>query len=167
MTQADGDTRRLWDLSNRVLGACIEVHRHLGPGLLESAYEECVCHELSLQGARFVRQRTLPVAYKGVSLACGFRIDILVDDELLVEIKAVEHLMPVHEAQVLTYLRLTGLDVGLLVNFNTPVLRRGIRRLVRKGADALWLARVGATGTIPAIDDESRPGEIEAPASNH
>lgn len=131
----------MWDLSERVLGACIEVHRHLGPGLLESAYEQCLCHELSLRGLSFARQRPLPVCYKGVLLDCGYRLDVVVEDKLVLELKAVEHLLPLHEAQVLTYLKLTGLDVGLLVNFNTSVLRRGIRRLVRRGAEGVRLAR--------------------------
>ena len=116
----------MWDLSERVLGACIEVHRHLGPGLLESAYKECLCHELSLTSLSFVRQRPVPVVYKGVKLDCGYRLDVVVEEKLVLELKAVDHLLPVHEAQVLTYLKLTVLDVGLLVNFNTPVLRRGI-----------------------------------------
>ena len=137
---------RLWDLSERVLGACIEVHRHLGPGLLESAYEQCLCHELSLTGLSFDRQRPLPVTYKGVMLACGYRLDVVVEEKLVLELKAVDHLLPVHEAQVLTYLKLTDLDVGLLVNFNTPVLRRGIRRLVRRGAETVGLARFRTEG---------------------
>jgi GxxExxY protein len=122
---------KFWGLSQRVLGACIEVHRWLGPGLLESAYEECLCCELRLLGIGFERQRTLPIEYKGVRLECGYRIDLVVEGQLLVELKCVAELMPIHEAQVLTYLRLTGLEVGLLINFNTPTLRHGIRRLVR------------------------------------
>ena len=114
MTHGDMETRKLWDLSERVLGACIEVHRHLGPGLLESAYEECLCHELSLTGLKFARQRPLPVVYKGVMLDCGYRLDVVIEESLVLELKAVDHLLPVHEAQVLTYLKLTGMDVGLL-----------------------------------------------------
>src|SRR4029079_4519094 len=102
---------------------CIEVHRHLGPGLLASAYEQCLCHELSLTGLSFARQRPLPVTYKGALLDCGYRLDVGGEEKLVLERKAVNHLLPVHEAQVLTYLKLTGLDVGLLVNVNTPVLR--------------------------------------------
>jgi GxxExxY protein len=131
-TPGDLETRRLWHLSERVLGACIEVHRHLGPGLLESAYEQCLCHELSLGGLSFERQRPLPVTYKGVTLDCGYRLDVVVEEQLILELKAVDHLLSLHEAQVLTYLKLTGLDVGLLVNFNTSVLRSGIRRLARR-----------------------------------
>jgi len=141
LTHGDRETRSYWDLSERVIGACIEVHRHLGPGLLESAYEQCLCHELSLTGLSFARQRPLPVTYKGALLDCGDRLDVVVEGELVLELKAVDHLLPVHEAQVLTYLKLTGLDVGLLVNFNTPVLRRGIRRLVRRGVEAVRICR--------------------------
>jgi GxxExxY protein len=147
--QRDRETRRLWDLSERVIGACIEVHRHLGPGLLESAYEQCLCHELSLMGLRFARQRPLPVTYKGAMLDCGYRLDVVVEEKLILELKAVEHLLPIHEAQVLTYLKLTVLDVGLLVNFNTPVLRGGIRRLVRRGADTVRFSRYRAEDDHP------------------
>ncbi|WP_438044857.1 GxxExxY protein [Sorangium sp. So ce128] len=139
--RGDRETRKLWDLSERIIGACIEVHRHLGPGLLESAYEECLCRELSLMDLGFARQRPLPVTYKGATLECGYRLDVVVEEKLILELKAVEHLLPVYEAQVLTYLKLTHLDVGLLVNFNTPVLRRGIRRLVRRDAEAVRFSR--------------------------
>ncbi len=162
-TQGDGETRRLWDLSERVLGACIEVHRHLGPGLLESAYEQCLCHELSLMGLSFARQRPLPVTYKGVTLDCSYRLDVVVEEKLVLELKAVDHLLPVHEAQVLTYLKLTGLDIGLLVNFNTPVLRGGIRRLTRRDPGGVRLA------WLPAKDDPletSRPASTRTEAAN-
>jgi GxxExxY protein len=117
-------------LTEAVIGAAIEVHRHLGPGLLESAYEQCLCRELSLRGIPFECQRQLPVSYKGMLLDCGYRIDLLIDGQLVVEIKAVEKLQPIHEAQVLTYLRLGPWQVGLLMNFNVEVLRLGIKRLV-------------------------------------
>ncbi|HEU5335840.1 MAG TPA: GxxExxY protein [Terriglobales bacterium] len=113
-----------------VIGAAIEVHRQLGPGLLESTYEECLCHELYLRGFRFKRQLELPVTYKGLKLDCGYRIDLLVEDTVVVELKAVEQLLPVHEAQLLTYLHLTKKSVGLLINFYVPLLRDGIRRRV-------------------------------------
>jgi GxxExxY protein len=113
-----------------IIGAAIEVHRALGPGLLESAYEQCLCHELNLRGMSFRRQLELPVTYKGVKLDCGYRIDLLVSDEVVVEVKSVESLLPVHEAQLLTYLRLMNKNVGLLINFNVPVLARGILRRV-------------------------------------
>jgi len=113
-----------------IIGAAIEVHRHLGPGLLESAYEECLCHELHLRGILFERQVDLPVPYKGLHLGCGYKIDLIVEKEVVLELKAIETILPVHEAQLLTYLKLSGKHVGLLINFNTPVLTRGIRRLV-------------------------------------
>ncbi len=106
----------MWDLTELVIGACIEVHRHLGPGLLESAYEECLCHELRLAGLGFARQRPLAVRYKGIELDCGYRLDIVVQEQLILELKAVDRLLPVHEAQLLTYLKLTDLDVGLLIS---------------------------------------------------
>ncbi|MCC6876699.1 MAG: GxxExxY protein [Sandaracinaceae bacterium] len=117
-------------LTGEILAACIEVHRHLGPGLLESAYERCLAHELGLRGIRFLRQREVPVRYKEVVLGCGYRVDFDVEGLALLEIKAVERLLPVHEAQVLTYLRLLGRPVGLLVNFHVPAIRQSaIRRL--------------------------------------
>jgi len=117
-------------LTERVIGACIEIHKTLGPGLLESAYEECLCHELRLAGLGFERQKSLPVAYKSVQLDCGYRLDVVVEKKLLVELKAVQDLLPIHEAQLLTYLKLSGLTVGLLINFYVPALRRGIKRIV-------------------------------------
>jgi len=123
------------EISERVIGAAIEVHRVLGPGLLESAYEECLCHELKLRQIPFQRQYSLPVDYKGMRLECGYRVDLLVADVLVVEIKTVEGLLPIHEAQLLTYLKLGHWQVGLLLNFNTPVLKRGIRRLVHGLSD--------------------------------
>ncbi len=117
-------------ITKAVIGAAIEVHRALGPGLLESAYEECLCQELSLRDVPFERQRPLPLQYKGVLLDCGYRLDLLVGDLVVVEIKAVEGLLPIHEAQMLTYLRLGGWQVGLLLNFNVTQLKRGIQRVV-------------------------------------
>jgi GxxExxY protein len=117
-------------VTEAVIGAAIEVHRALGPGLLESAYEECLCRELSLRQIGYERQRPLPVTYKGLDLDCGYRLDLLVADTVVVEIKAVESLLPIHEAQLLTYLKLGGWKVGLLINFNVPVLKQGIRRRV-------------------------------------
>lgn len=112
-----------------MIGACIEVHRHLGPGLLESAYETCAAHELSLRGLRFDRQRAVPLDYKGVRLDCGYRLDLVVEEAIVVEIKSVDRLLRIHEAQLLTYLRLTGLRIGLLVNFRETTLKNGLRRL--------------------------------------
>lgn len=113
-----------------IIGAAIEVHRHLGPGLLESAYEECLCHELYLRGLSFERQVDLPVPYKGLLLGCGYKMDVVVEREVVLELKAIESILPVHEAQLLTYLKLSGKHVGLLINFNTPLLARGIKRIV-------------------------------------
>lgn len=117
-------------LTERVIGAAIEVHRALGPGLLESAYEECLDWELRQANLKVVRQIPLPVTYKQVRLDCGYRIDMIVNDLLIVALKTVEQLLPIHEAQLLTYLKLTGIHVGLLLNLNTTVLRSGIKRMV-------------------------------------
>jgi GxxExxY protein len=116
------------DLSRKVIGLAIEVHRQLGPGLLESAYEECLCFELRRAGIPYARQRKLPIHYKGFALDYYYQIDIVVDDSLIVEVKSVERITPVHEAQLLTYLRLSGIAIGLLLNFNAPILKDGIRR---------------------------------------
>ena len=126
---------KLDDITEAIIGAAIEVHKGLGPGLLESAYEECLAHELNLRGIAFERQRTLPVIYKGVSLDCGYRLDFLVERSVVEELKAVEMLQPIHEAQMLTYLKLGGWTVGLLINFNVPALRCGIKRIVRDFKD--------------------------------
>ena len=115
-----------------IIGAAIEVHRHLGPGLLESAYEECLCEELSLRKVPYKRQIALPVLYKSKKLDVGYRIDLLVNDEVVVELKTVESILPIHEAQTLTYMRLGGWQVGLILNFNVVVLKNGIKRLVHK-----------------------------------
>jgi GxxExxY protein len=113
-----------------VIGAAIEVHRALGPGLLESAYQECLCYELELRGVPFRPQVELPVTYKGVHLDCGYRLDLLIAEKVVIELKAVEALAPIHEAQLLTYLRLGGWQVGLLTNFNVAFLKQGLRRIV-------------------------------------
>ena len=120
------------ELTEQVIGGAIEVHRILGPGLLESAYEECLCHEFRLHGLKFQRQVPLPVQYKGINLDCGYRIDVVVEDAVILELKCVEHVLPVHEAQLLTYLKLTGKKVGLILNFYIPVLARGgvVRRVL-------------------------------------
>jgi GxxExxY protein len=118
------------DLTDRVIGCAIEVHRLLGHGLLESTYEECLCHELHLRNIGFRRQVDLPVAYKGVHLDCGYRMDVVVENSVILEIKCVERLASIHDAQLLTYLRLSGIRVGLLINFNSPVLKQGIIRRV-------------------------------------
>jgi len=117
-------------LSSQIIGAAIEVHKHLGPGLLASAYEECLCHELGLRGILYVRQKDLPIQYKGRNLTCGYRIDVVVESAIILELKACERIDPIHEAQLLTYLKLSGLRLGLLINFNVAVLKSGIRRFL-------------------------------------
>jgi len=118
------------DLTNKIIGAAIEVHRILGPGLLESSYQVCLEHENTLQKLVFEHRVKLPVKYKGIELNAGYEIDLIYDKRVIVELKAVERVIPVHEAQLLTYMRLTGIRVGLLINFNVPVLKDGIYRRV-------------------------------------
>jgi len=117
-------------LSNRVIGAALEVHRTLGPGLLESAYEHCFAHELRLNRLGFEAERPLPILYKGARLECGYRIDFLIEGQLIVELKAVEQVLPVHRAQIISYMKLARLKTGLLINFNVPLLTTGIQRFV-------------------------------------
>jgi GxxExxY protein len=117
-------------LSNRILLSAIEVHRNLGPGLLESAYEECLCREFSLSDLVFERQKPLPVVYKGISLDCGYRLDLVVEGKVVLELKSVHKLEPIHNAQLLTYLKLSGHKLGLLLNFNVALMRDGIKRIV-------------------------------------
>jgi len=127
------ETRRklvLEDLTEQVIGAAIEVHKVLGPGLMESAYEECLCHELHLRGISFERQVSLPVEYKGIKLDCGYRIDVVIENAVVLELKCVERVLPVHQAQLLTYLKIAHKPVGFIINFNVPVLARGIYRRV-------------------------------------
>jgi len=118
------------DYTHEIIGAAIEVHRHLGLGLLESAYQTCLAHEMTLRGIAFKAQAALPVSYKGVELDCAYRMDYLVGDTTIVEIKSAQALTPINEAQLLTYLKLAGKQVGLLMNFNVPFMRDGIERLV-------------------------------------
>jgi len=126
MSMDNADINRL---TGEVINAAIEVHKALGPGLLESVYEECLCHELSLRKISYKRHKDLPIEYKGMKLECGYRLDVVVADQLILEIKACENLLPIHEAQVLTYRKLTGIRIGLLINFNVPVLKDGIKRI--------------------------------------
>jgi GxxExxY protein len=118
------------DLSNRVLGCAIEVHRELGPGLLESTYEQCLAYELIQAKIPFKIQQPISVAYKQIKLDCGYRVDLLVDDRLIIELKSVEQLLKIHEAQVLTYMKLANVRIGLLINFNVQMLKKGIKRFV-------------------------------------
>ena len=118
------------ELSNKVLGCALEVHRQLGPGLLESAYEQCLAYELKRANIPFRVQVELPIEYKQIQLDCGYRMDLLVADRLIVELKSVDQLLRIHEAQILTYMKLAKLKIGLLINFNVEVLRQGIKRFV-------------------------------------
>jgi GxxExxY protein len=118
------------EITDAIIGAAIEVREYLGPGLLESTYEECLFHELLLRNLRIERQKPIPVVYKETKLECGYRIDLLVEDKIVVELKSVEGLAPIHDAIVLTYLRLSGHKLGLLINFNVATLKEGIRRLI-------------------------------------
>lgn len=137
MHRRDAETQRVNAITDKVIGAAIEVHRVLGPGLLETAYEECLCYELSCRGLRFERQVSLPVVYKEIKLDCGYRMDLVVEGTVVLELKSVEQLLPIHEAQLLTYLKLRNYVIGLLINFNVPVLKQGIRRIVLKLPEAL------------------------------
>ena len=117
-------------ISRHIVDAAIEIHRNLGPGLLESAYQQCLAYELATRGISFEMEKPIPVVYKGVKLDCGFRLDLLVAGLVVVEVKSVDELAPIHEAQTLTYLRLTGCKLGILLNFNVPLMRDGIKRIV-------------------------------------
>ena len=117
-------------ISGTIIGAAIEVHKYLGPGLLESTYEECLAYELAAHGLRIERQKAIPVVYKSVKLDCGYRIDLLVNNEVVIEVKSVDALHPVHEAQILTYMKLARIRTGLLINFNVTVLKNGLKRYV-------------------------------------
>ncbi|HEX8396026.1 MAG TPA: GxxExxY protein [Pyrinomonadaceae bacterium] len=129
MNHRDTETQRLNFITDKIIGCAIEVHKTLGPGLLESAYEECLCFELSQSGLHFERQVDLPVVYKRVKLDCGYRMDLVVEDSVIVEIKAVDSILPVHEAQLLSYLKLANKPLGLLMNFHVSVLKNGLKRM--------------------------------------
>jgi len=118
------------ELTEVIIAAAIEVHREMGPGLLESTYRQCLCRELSLRGVEFQCEVELPIIYKGMNLSAGYRIDILVADRVVIELKSVDRVLPVHEAQLLTYMKLSGKRVGLLINFNVPLLKQGLTRRV-------------------------------------
>jgi len=120
----------LFELSDAIIGCALTVHKELGPGLLETTYETCLAHELSLNNLKFERQKSLPVKYRGTVIDCGYRIDLLVENQAILELKSVEKLLPIHEAQLLTYLKLSGARMGLLINFNVKLLKHGIRRMV-------------------------------------
>jgi GxxExxY protein len=120
------------ELSSRIIGAAIEVHKALGPGLLESAYEECIFHELSIGGLSLERQKPLAVQYKGINLDCSYRLDLVVENTIILELKSCEKIEPIHKAQLLTYLKLSGFKLGLLLNFNVTLMREGIVRIVNE-----------------------------------
>ncbi len=122
-------TSQINKLTEKIIGCAIEVHSAIGPGLLESAYEECLCYELAQRGIKFERQVPLPISYKNVKLDCGYKMDLVVEGLIIVEIKAVERVIPVHEAQLLSYLKLYDKKIGLLLNFHVPRLRDGIKRI--------------------------------------
>lgn len=124
------EEKNLNGITESVIGAAIEVHRALGPGLLESAYEACLAFELAERDLKVQQQAALPVVYRDVKLQCGYRLDLLVEDKVIVEVKAVDRLLPIHEAQLISYLKLSGCKVGLLMNFNVKVLKNGLRRVV-------------------------------------
>jgi GxxExxY protein len=139
-------------LTEMIIGAAIEVHRHTGPGLMESAYEECLCFEFSQLGLGFKRQVNLPILYKGVKLDCGYKMDLVVEDTVVLELKTVEHLLPIHSAQLLTYLKLSGKKIGLLMNFNEPILTKGVKRLVNH-------FREGPVTPVTSASSAREPGE--------
>ncbi len=118
------------ELSKKVIGLAIEVHRELGPGLLENTYKQCLAYELSQAGINFKIEVELPVKYKNILISCGYRIDLLIEDELIIELKSVDKILPIHEAQLLTYMKLSGIKAGLLINYNEILLKDGIKRFV-------------------------------------
>ncbi len=158
--EARGSQRDQWfaALTEKIIGAAIEVHRILGPGLLESAYEEALCYELSRSGIRFERQIQLPVRYKGLRLDCGYRIDLVVEDAVIIELKAIDELLPIHSAQLLTYLKASQKQIGLLINFNVPVLKRGLKRMVNHFVETSPVERASA----PSALETQRQQGIEA-----
>jgi len=117
-------------ITEEIIGASIDVHRELGPGLLESTYEQCLCYELKLRNIQFLRQYNLPISYKNLKIDCGYRLDLLIEDKVVVELKSVDKLLPLHDTQLLSYLKSGNWNVGLLINFNVPVLKQGIHRKI-------------------------------------
>ena len=142
------ENQRLDLITRKIIGAAINVHRALGPGLLESAYEACLAHELHGLGLQVESQKPLPVHYRGVNLDCGYRLDLVVESAIIAEIKSVEALLPVHQAQLTSYLRLSGLKVGLLINFNVPILKRGLKRIVNDFPDSAFSASSAVKNSV-------------------
>ncbi len=130
MFEETPESQKINRITEKIIGCAIEVHRNLGPGLLESAYEKCLCYELTQVGFEYKQPLPLPVIYKGINLECGYRMDVVVEDLVIVEIKAIERILPVHEAQLLFYLKLYNKKVGLLMNFHVPMLKSGLKRIV-------------------------------------
>ena len=130
MTDKNENSREFSELSNKVIGCAIEVHKALGPGLLESAYQQCLCHELRLNNIDFEIEKPLPINYKDCKLDCGYRIDLLVEDKIVIELKSVENLKRIHEAQILSYMKLANIKQGFLINFNVTLLKDGLKSLV-------------------------------------
>lgn len=145
------------DLTDKIIGAAIEVHRHLGPGLLEAVYEECLCYELSQIGLHFQRQVHLPINYKGIKFESAYKMDLVVEDAIVIEIKAIEEMLPVHFAQLLTYLHSSSKRVGLLINFNVPILKNGLKRIVNHYAGPRPTPNVSAPSAFESLTLPSSP----------
>ena len=143
-------------LTDQIIGCAIEVHRTLGPGLLESVYEECLCYELSQIGLRFERQVHLPVSYKGIKLECGHKLDLVVEDAVVVELKAIDELAPIHQAQLLTYLKTSSKKVGLLINFNVQFLKNGLKRVVNRYAGPTVTPSISAVSAFEPLSSSPR-----------
>jgi GxxExxY protein len=154
---AEGAERTENFLTDQIIGAAIEVHRHLGPGLLESAYEECFCYELTRRGITFQRQLAIPLVYKGLKLDCGYKLDVVVEDSVIVELKAIEDLLPIHSSQLLTYLKTQDKRVGLLINFNVPILKNGLKRIVNRYAGP----HPGANTSASSAPSDLKPPQNE------
>jgi GxxExxY protein len=144
-------------LTNQIIGAATEVHRHLGPGLLESAYEECLCYELNERSIQFERQVPVPVSYKKLKLSCSYRLDLLVEERVIVEVKAIDQILPVHPAQLLTYLKATNKQVGLLINFQVPLLKQGIKRIANNYVEAAVAQLDASAPSASTIEQQGAP----------
>jgi GxxExxY protein len=150
-------------ITDQIIGAAIEVHRHLGPGLLESVYEACLCYELSLLGLQFERQVHLPIHYKGIHLEAAYKVDLIVADAVVVEIKATEDTARIHAAQLLTYLKSSGKRVGLLINFNVPILKNGLKRIVNRYTGPAITPRISAPSALASPDDATAGPLLSTP----
>ncbi len=144
-------------LTDQIIGCAIEVHRNLGPGLLESVYEECLCYELSQLGLSFERQVHMPLTYKGIKLDCGHKLDLLVEDSVVVELKSIEDVTPLHQAQLLTYLKSSNKKVGLLINFNVQLLKKGLKRVVNRYDGPVLTPNTSADSALESLYSSPRP----------